>query len=186
MSFIHTNTKTFLDSLVDTVKETFTRMCSDNFAYDPTIEARPIKKEKGKMKASGYEHFHLKSYVSYEYFYKSTFDKWLNRPCGSMIIYVKESCAERLLESMGFERHKVVDRARIKKLIGEFCNAMAHSCKHHIEKFTDMELEISEPGSFLDYVPGGIKFPRGQKVYHEVTTYLWGTKPVLVDFTFEK
>lgn len=153
-----------------------------DFSQEPDFKECTLIDYKGKMRSLSLDKFNGPCYTSYITYYETQQAQEKKQTQGTVVVYVEENCAERLLKRMGYdcnadETEIMLDSA------GEFCNLIAGQYKNSLSQMGYIDMYLSTPTTTMNDFVDGIPFHLSQYVYHEISFYLWKQKSFVVSVT---
>ena len=139
---------------------------------DPSIVTKELYAD-DKLDICTYGEFVDGSYISVIYFYRSEGDRSANRFCGMLIVYVSTSAINYVVRAFGYRNAKEAGDDIVADAAAELCNNIAGIFKKDLKGLGYSELEISTPYKYKGF-SGKLDYPKGQKVFHRITAYVWG------------
>ena len=164
-------------TLMGAVNESVTGFLKVKSDKDPTIVTKVLYAQ-NKMDISTYGEFCDGSYISIIYFYHHEKDKGTNRYCGMIILYVNTSAINYLVRVFGYKNAADAGEKVAADAVAELCNNVAGLFKKDLNGLGYPELEISIPLKFKGFA-SQLDFPKGQKNFHRITSYVWGQTLVM-------
>lgn len=144
---------------------------------DPTVVTKPLYAQ-DKWDVSTYAEFVDGSYITVIYFYHHARDKGSKRYCGMMVLYTSTAAINYVVRVFGYKNAAEAGNEMAADAAGELGNNIAGVFKKDLSGLGYPELEISTPIKFKGF-SGGLDFPKGEKSFHRITSYVWGTTIVM-------
>lgn len=172
-------------TMMGVVSDTMKTMCSQRFSDSPTFTTKYILDNgHGRMeiKASS-KSFFSGCCVSFVNYYLSTQHQERNKPCGTVVLYVRNECLVKLFQAMGFPITDDKDLNMITDVSAEFCNIIGGGFKNAIANLGFLNLVMSAPQTAFNQYDKGVDYSEAQVQFHELSFYFWEVKAFVVDVT---
>jgi len=178
-----------ISALIDSVKETMTKMFGASMNLTATVKKRSIVTWRGKMRIFVDEKFERDCYISVVGLYTNEDNLKKDRPFGTVILYIARQRTLSLLTSLGIKfeskeegQEGTPDEAIVSEGCGELCKTVVKGFQTKLTSLGYPDLILSSPRNYIRSVEDNISFPSREESKVEVTFQIEGGDSIFIDF----
>ena len=180
-----TSAQNIATSCIKVVEELFKSKPNVTFTKEAEFVQRDIIEYNSRMRIFGMEKFNGPCFISVINYYLTEVDLKAHKACGAVVLYIEESCAGKLLKSLGYKGFDDEDNDSVMKICGEFCTSLTDEYKKELSSLGYKDLASSTPSNFYNGVPDGVEFNYDEYVKYEMSFFLWKQKAIVLDITMK-
>jgi len=162
----------------------FEKKSGEKFSQEPTSSVKKIAVEatnRERMAASGFNKLLGRCFLSVITLYLSPAQVKSKKPCGTMVLYIRQSCAIQILKALGYVKTEKATENELATFVSEFFTEIANNFNKALAQNGYGELTISDTTDFMDKAIGGADFPYAQSKYQEFRFFLWKQEAIILD-----
>ncbi len=163
------------------VKKVFFEKSRTMFSEDPVIQKKGIVAFSGRLRIDAMEKFNQTTIMSVVHYFLNQEDLDKNKPVGLLIIYLERSYVPEMLRLLQYPYIEFDDDRDVTDGSGAIINLIAGHFKNELKALGYEDLEMSHFQSFINKVPMGVVYPKGQTDRYELSFVIDGEKRLVVE-----
>jgi hypothetical protein len=151
------------------------------FSKDSDWHEKNIIEYDSRMRIFGMEKFNGGSYIAAVNFYRSEEEKKTNKCCGTLIIFIDDENATKILRSFGYKIKSDDDEDQILDSLADLCVKFSEGFKEELAKLGLGNLVLSQSSKYRNDAAQGVEFPYQIYKYVENNFYMFKQKAFVVN-----
>ncbi|MBF0485662.1 MAG: chemotaxis protein CheX [Candidatus Omnitrophica bacterium] len=168
-------------TIIGVVSDTFEQMCRVKYGAEPVVTEKEIIESDSRMRVFPMEKFNGPAYATAINYYLSQKDKDDGHVVGTLILFIKEDQAEKLLRAFNRSIKDSENEEVMLDICGEMCNIIAGKVKNGLTSRGYADLFLSAPIKKKNTVPEGLPFDYSLYTKQEIVFTFWGQKCIVVE-----
>jgi len=167
--------------LAEVVKRILVRKAEIEISSKPSFVLQPVTEFMKRMRVSGLSKFDGRVYMSSINYFVDQAQLEKNKAIGTIVIYVPEIHAVKLLNRIGYPVKDEGDEEGIEDACGSLCNLIAGNFKSGLTQLGYQELVMSHFSVFQNEVINGLPYCNERPQVYEIGFPIQGVKKIAVD-----
>ncbi len=163
------------------IKKVFLKKSKTRFSEDPLIAKKGIVSFSGRLRIDAMEKFNQTTIMSVVHYFKDQAHLKGNKPAGLLIIYLERNFVPEMLRLLQYPYIDSDDDRDVFDGSGAIINLIAGHFKNELKVLGYEDLEMSHFQSFINKVPQGVDYPRGQTDRYELSFVIDDKKRLVVE-----